>query len=98
MDNQFSIGALAKEVGVKVVTIRYYEQIGILPSPERTEGIIAAIRWYTSKSCVSFAVAANWAFLLNRFETCSVCPLRVQERAKRCARWLSGTWPWWRQS
>ena len=38
MVDQFSIGALAKEVGVKVVTIRYYEQIGILPSPERTEG------------------------------------------------------------
>jgi DNA-binding transcriptional MerR regulator len=38
MIDQFSIGALAKEVGVKVVTIRYYEQIGILPSPERTEG------------------------------------------------------------
>ncbi len=38
MGDQFSIGALAKEVGVKVVTIRYYEQIGILPSPERTEG------------------------------------------------------------
>ena len=38
MIGQLSIGALAKEVGVKVVTIRYYEQIGILPSPERTEG------------------------------------------------------------
>lgn len=38
MVDQLSIGALAKEVGVKVVTIRYYEQIGVLPSPERTEG------------------------------------------------------------
>lgn len=38
MVDQFSIGTLAKAVGVKVVTIRYYEQIGILPSPERTEG------------------------------------------------------------
>ncbi|HEV2620112.1 MAG TPA: helix-turn-helix domain-containing protein [Acidobacteriaceae bacterium] len=38
MVDQFSIGALAKEVGVKVVTIRYYEQIGLLPTPERTEG------------------------------------------------------------
>ena len=35
---QFSIGTLAREVGVKVVTIRYYEKIGILPSPERTPG------------------------------------------------------------
>jgi Cu(I)-responsive transcriptional regulator len=31
-----SIGELAKETGVKVVTIRYYEQIGILSPPART--------------------------------------------------------------
>jgi Cu(I)-responsive transcriptional regulator len=33
-----SIGALAKRTGTKVQTIRYYEQIGMLPEPERTEG------------------------------------------------------------
>jgi DNA-binding transcriptional MerR regulator len=33
-----SIGELAKETGVKVVTIRYYEQIGVLPAPPRTAG------------------------------------------------------------
>ncbi|GAC1417246.1 MAG: helix-turn-helix domain-containing protein [Acidobacteriaceae bacterium] len=38
MVDDFSIGALAKAVGVKVVTIRYYEQIGLLPSPARTDG------------------------------------------------------------
>ena len=32
------IGELAKETGVKVVTIRYYEQIGVLPAPNRTGG------------------------------------------------------------
>jgi DNA-binding transcriptional MerR regulator len=31
-----SIGELASATGVKVVTIRYYEQIGILPAPART--------------------------------------------------------------
>ena len=35
---QLSIGALAKEAGVKVVTIRYYEQIGLLRAPTRTTG------------------------------------------------------------
>jgi Cu(I)-responsive transcriptional regulator len=35
---RFSIGALAKAVGAKVVTIRYYERIGLLPVPARTEG------------------------------------------------------------
>lgn len=33
-----TIGRLAKASGVKVPTIRYYEQIGLLPSPPRTEG------------------------------------------------------------
>jgi Cu(I)-responsive transcriptional regulator len=33
-----TIGDLARETGVKVVTIRYYEQAGLLPDPPRTEG------------------------------------------------------------
>lgn len=33
---QQSIGRLAKATGVKVPTIRFYEQIGLLPDPERT--------------------------------------------------------------
>ena len=32
------IGELARSVGCKVQTIRYYEQIGLLPAPERTAG------------------------------------------------------------
>lgn len=33
-----SIGDLSKATGVKVVTIRYYEQVGLMPVPPRTEG------------------------------------------------------------
>src|SRR4051794_18057446 len=33
-----SIGELAKQTGVSTRTIRYYEELGILPTPERTEG------------------------------------------------------------
>jgi DNA-binding transcriptional MerR regulator len=32
-----TIGELAKQTGVKVVTIRYYEQIGLLQAPARTD-------------------------------------------------------------
>ncbi|MEM9765507.1 MAG: helix-turn-helix domain-containing protein [Pseudomonadota bacterium] len=32
------IGDLARETETKVVTIRYYEKIGLLPVPERSEG------------------------------------------------------------
>jgi len=33
-----TIGTLAKKTGTKVQTIRYYEQIGIMPEPGRTAG------------------------------------------------------------
>jgi DNA-binding transcriptional MerR regulator len=32
-----TIGALARATAVKVPTIRYYEEIGLLPPPERTQ-------------------------------------------------------------
>jgi len=38
LDGRMSIGDLSKEAGVKVVTIRYYEQIKLMPAPPRTEG------------------------------------------------------------
>lgn len=34
----FSIGVLSRRSGVNIETIRYYEKIGVLPSPPRTEG------------------------------------------------------------
>lgn len=33
-----TIGMLAQRTGTKVQTVRYYEQIGLLPEPGRTEG------------------------------------------------------------
>ena len=33
-----TIGTLAKKTGTKVQTIRYYEQIGLLPEPGRSAG------------------------------------------------------------
>jgi DNA-binding transcriptional MerR regulator len=38
MSENMSIGELARETGVKVVTVRYYEQVSLLPKPERTSG------------------------------------------------------------
>lgn len=34
----FSIGQLSKRTGVKIPTIRYYEQMGLIDVPERSEG------------------------------------------------------------
>ena len=33
-----SIGDLSRRAGVKIPTIRYYEQMGLITAPERTEG------------------------------------------------------------
>ncbi|MCG7508829.1 MerR family transcriptional regulator [Mesorhizobium retamae] len=38
MKSELTIGDVARESGVKVPTIRYYEQIGLLPEPPRTDG------------------------------------------------------------
>ena len=35
---ELSIGGLAERTGTNVQTIRYYEQIGLMPWPSRTEG------------------------------------------------------------
>jgi Cu(I)-responsive transcriptional regulator len=35
---KLGIGELARTTGTKVVTIRYYEQIGLMPAPNRTSG------------------------------------------------------------
>ncbi len=49
----FSIGELSKRTGVKIPTIRYYEHIGLMDAPERSEG---NQRRYTKQGlkCLSF--------------------------------------------
>lgn len=36
--DDLKIGDLARETGTKVVTVRYYEKIGLLPAPGRSAG------------------------------------------------------------
>ncbi|WP_315831076.1 helix-turn-helix domain-containing protein [Bradyrhizobium prioriisuperbiae] len=38
MTDKLSIGEAARQSGIKIPTIRYYEQIGLLPAPPRTDG------------------------------------------------------------
>jgi DNA-binding transcriptional MerR regulator len=44
----YSIGQLSKETQCKVPTIRYYEEIGLLDKPRRSEG---NQRQYTNQQC-----------------------------------------------
>ena len=38
MTRRLPIGTVSDQAGVKVPTIRYYEQVGLMPAPTRTEG------------------------------------------------------------
>jgi MerR family mercuric resistance operon transcriptional regulator len=37
-DRHYPIGALSARTGVNIETIRYFERIGVMPKPPRTEG------------------------------------------------------------
>ncbi len=37
-DSRRPIGVLSSETGVNIETIRYYERVGLMPKPPRTEG------------------------------------------------------------
>ena len=52
MANLQPIGALAKSTGCSVQTIRWYEQAGLLPPPQRTEG---GRRLYDEKTAARLA-------------------------------------------
>jgi MerR family mercuric resistance operon transcriptional regulator len=38
MQGPLTIGDLARRIGVNIETIRYYERVGLIPSPKRTSG------------------------------------------------------------
>ena len=52
MSKAMQIGELAARVGVDAKTIRYYEQIGLLPEPPRTQ---AGYRLYSDKDAARLA-------------------------------------------
>lgn len=62
----YSIGELASETGVKVPTIRYYEEIGLINAPARTSGnqrrygaaALARLRFIAHARAMGFPMAS----------------------------------------
>jgi len=65
----FSIGALARETGVKIPTIRYYEQLGLIDEPARRGAISGAMRRAMPSACGSSVMPASWACRWRRSAT-----------------------------
>jgi DNA-binding transcriptional MerR regulator len=90
MHRELTIGALSKETGVKVVTIRYYEKIGVLAAPSRSAsnyrvyGQQHARRLHFIRRCrdLGFSLAQILDFLRLSSEKSSSCArvCRIAER------------------
>jgi MerR family regulatory protein len=67
--DKLTIGQLSKQAGVKVVTIRYYEGLKLMPAPPRTQ---ANYRYMTGSNWAgfdSFGGAVIWASHLTKSES-----------------------------
>ena len=69
-----TIGDVARATGTKVQTVRYYEELGLLPPAPRSSG---NQRLYddAAQKRLSFIRHATWAFRSRRSETC--CAWRI---------------------
>ncbi len=77
-----SIGDLGKATGTKVETIRYYENVGLLPIPGRTAG---NYRIYDKAHLTRLGFIdepETWAFRSTKSVRCCVSPTIVTNPAK----------------
>lgn len=78
MTGTFTIGEAAKRSGVSIDTIRFYERLGVLPKPPRSDG---GYRRYTEASVARIAFvrrAAQFGFPLKELAAF----LRARERGQ----------------
>jgi hypothetical protein len=71
----FTLGGEAPRTSIKVPTIRYYEEIGLLPSPGQLEG---NCRWDRDGELgrLTFIRRANWASIAEKIA--QLTPLRPE--------------------
>src|SRR5262245_5989173 len=86
---QLTIGNVAKESGVNLETIRYYEREGLLPEPQRTEtgyrmfsrSAISRLRFIKRAQQLGFSLKEIKEILALRMDTNKSCA-DIRERAK----------------
>ena len=85
------IGELSRLRGVNIETIRYYEKIGMLPAPPRTESGVGFMgqkkRGYSSSS----VAGGSWGSLSIKSAPCLLLAGRERRHAPRCGRSLNIT-------
>lgn len=87
--NALRVGELAKQAGVNMQTIRYYEREGLLPKPPRTAGgyrafpadAVARVCFIKQAQAVGFALDEVRELLELRNHPETACP-QVQRRAE----------------
>ena len=84
-----TIGKLARETGVKVVTIRYYEQIGLMPVARARTETTGRIVWNIGGDFILSAVAGTWASRLTRSGISFACRRRKRRHAPKWIALLS---------
>ena len=75
-----TIGHLAKETGVNLETVRYYERRGLLPKPPRSA---SGYRLFPAEAARRLDALKNWAFRLERFGNCWRCAFHQEQRAQK---------------
>jgi Cu(I)-responsive transcriptional regulator len=75
------IGELAKATDTKIVTIRYYERIGLLPEPVRTKGNYRTYAWWHVEQLSFIRRTRNLGFSLE--ETRALLRL-ADDRGRSC--------------
>lgn len=87
----FSTSKLAREVGVKLPTIRYYERRGVLPKPPRTAAgyrvfdshAVARLRFIKHAQSLGFTLREIQGLLALRVDSDNTCgDVRIRAQAK----------------
>ncbi len=80
MRRDLTIGKVARRTGIKIPTIRYYEQIGLLPAPERSEGNRRCYRDSEVQRLSFIRHARDLGFEIDAIRTL----LALQDEPERC--------------